>query len=442
MFRISVPSNHGMRPGTAQAYESVRRRNLQRHAPAAPRIRAARHAKTHGRKAKKKHKPHATKFGRKLTRPRRASTVERLPRAAKHTVRNGSKRRKRVSEGIYEDQYGLAATVKIKGKQQEVRFPPGTSLKTIQAERNRMKAAMQTRPSSERHTLAYDADRYLEQVAPFVGMRNRRQEIGVWLPRFGHFRTLSLPNHINALNAQLREWRAVRAASTVNKWRNALTNLVKILYGRRAAAELVDLDRFRPPPPEPRWVDRNHIKDVLQELRHETKTAARLTLMHWTGMRPSQMGRLKPENFRLKEEPPFVAIPRGKRGRIGTVPLTREGLAAVRMFIAVNAFGEWSCSSANRALRRAAERADRTPFTVYQIRHSFAAALRRTGTDLADIRNMYGHTNVEITEIYAPPDLGKQYEAIQRLRDSEQPEPTTPRHRRKLQLVHRQDDTK
>ena len=363
-----------------------------------------------------------------------------MPKAAKRAARNGQKRRKRVSEGIYEDQYGLAATVKVRGRQQEVRFPPGTSLKTIQAERNRLKAAMQTRPSAERHTLSYDAQRYLEQVAPFVGMRNRRQEIGVWLPKFGHLRTLSLPSHVNALNAQLREWRAVRAASTVNHWRNALTNLVKVLYGRRAAAELVDLDRFRPPPPEPRWVERDHIIDVLRELPKDTKTAARLTLMHWTGMRPSQMGRLKREDFRLDQDPPFVAVPRGKGGRIAPVPLVRDALAAVRRFIAADAFGEWSCSSANRALRRAAERAGRPPFTVYQIRHSFAAALRRTGTDLADIKNMYGHTNVEITEIYAPPDLGKHHAAIQRLSDSEQPRPTAPRNRRKLQLVHRKDD--
>ncbi len=368
--------------------------------------------------------------------------MEHLPKVAKNAARPGKKqRRRRVSEGIYEDQYGLAATVKVKGKQQEVRFPPGTSLRTIQAERNRMKAAMQTRPSGSRQTLGHDAERYLEQVAPLVGMRNRRQEIAVWLPRFGHLRTLSLPNHINTLNAQLREWRAVRAASTVNKWRNALTNLVKVLYGKRAAAELVDLARFRPPAPVPRWIERDHVLDVLQHLTQGTKTAARLHLLHWTGMRPSQMAELRREDFRLDDEVPFVAIPRGKDGRLAPVPLVNEALAAVHAFIKADAFGEWSCSSANRALRRAAERAGRPRFTVYQIRHSFAAALRRTGTDLDDVRNMLGHMNVEITEIYAPPSLKKHHEAIQRLSYSEQVTPTTPGRDRRLRLVHRKEDT-
>ena len=123
------------------------------------------------------------------------------------------------------------------------------------------------------------------------------------------------------------------------------------------------------------------------------------------------------------------------------MPLVNEALAAVHAFIEADAFGEWSCSSANRALRRAAERAGRPRFTVYQIRHSFAAALRRTGTDLDDVRNMLGHMNVEITEIYAPPSLKKHHEAIQRLSYSEQVTPTTPGRDRRLRLVHRKEDT-
>jgi len=374
-----------------------------------------------------------------LTHPRCAPKLEHLPKGARDAAGNGSaKRRKRVSEGIYEDRYGLAATVKVNGRQQEIRFPPGTSLRKIQAERNRMKAAMQATPArraGEQHTLADDTDRYLEQVGPLVSLVNRRREIGVWLPKFGHLRTLSLPNHVNALNAQLREWRAQLAASTVNHRRNALTNLVNVLYGPRAAAEFVELTSFRPDPPKPRWIDREHVADVLKQLRPSTKTAPRLWLMHWTGMRPSQMGRLTAEDFRLHEPIPFVAVPRGKRGKIAKVPLIAEALSTAHAFIDANAFGKWSCPSANKMLQAAAERAGRAPFTVYQIRHSFAAALRRTGTDLADISNMVGHTNKEITETYAPPELEKHREAIQRLRDSETSMAPTPDPHRGLRLV-------
>ncbi len=49
--------------------------------------------------------------------------------------------------------------------------------------------------------------------------------------------------------------------------------------------------RFPLPLPRPRWIDRLHIESVLEHLAPGTKTSARLRLMHWTGMRPSQTGR-------------------------------------------------------------------------------------------------------------------------------------------------------
>ena len=67
--------------------------------------------------------------------------------------------------------------------------------------------------------------------------------------------------------------------------------------------------------------------------------------------------------------------------------------------------------------RRPARRAA----TVYRlpIRHSFAAGLRRAGTDVADIQDLYGHTMLETTMIYAPPELAKHRAAMERLRQSD-----------------------
>ena len=300
-----------------------------------------------------------------------------------------------------------------------------------------MKAAMQSTPSCERFTLGHDAGRYIDQVrSTLVSIKDRERHIGAWLPRFGHLRTLSLPDHTRWLNEQLRDWRKTLSASTCNLRRDALTNLAKVLYGRRAAAEFVDLVRFRTPPPTPRWIDRDHIAEVLDAVPSHTKTYARLTLMHWTGMRPAQMGRLTKQDFRLHEKIPFVAVPRGKRGRLAAIPLVGRGLEAARDFITKDAFGKWSCPSANKGIARAAALVGRETFTVYQIRHSFAAALRRTGSDIADIQDLYGHTNPETTMIYAPPELEKHSRAIGRLHTGNSPESTpTTSSRARLRLV-------
>ncbi len=246
-------------------------------------------------------------------------------------------------------------------------------------------------------------------------MADRRHHIGLWVQRFGHLRTLELAQHVALLNDQLHQWRETLSASACNHRRNALTNLVKVLYGRRAAAELIDLVRFAQPPPKPRWLERSHIAEVLAQLTPGSRTVVRLRLMHWTGMRPSQMARLQPDDFRLDEPTPFVVAPRGKGGRLAAIPLVGEGLKAAREFMAIRAYGSWSCPSANKALERAARKAGRPPFTVYQIRHSFATGLRRTGSDVADIQDLYGHTDPETTMIYAPPQLQKHAEAIERL---------------------------
>ena len=340
-----------------------------------------------------------------------------IVRARDDSCNNAPRRRRvRVAEGIYRDRHGLAATVKANGVQREIRFPAGTPLKAIRARRDELRASLRTLPAGARHTVAHDADRYLQQVSDeLASIADRRHHIGLWVQRFGHLRTLALEQHIAAINDQLREWRRTLSASACNNRRNALTNLVKVLYGRRAAAGLVDIIRFKLPPPQPRWLDRSHIAGVLARLTPGSKTVVRLTLMHWTGMRPSQMGRLRSEDFRLDEPTPFVVVPRGKGGRLAAIPLVGDGLNAAREFMAIGAYGRWSCASANKALHAAARRAEIPPFTVYQIRHSFATGLRRTGSDLADIQDLYGHTDPETTMIYAPPQLLKHAAAIERL---------------------------
>ena len=338
----------------------------------------------------------------------------RSPKAGSHSSQSRS--RTRVAPGIYKDRWGLATTVKVNGVQRELRFPPGTSLKTIRARRDELRASLRTLPRAARETLAADAERYLDQVTGnLIGSAERRRDVESWLPKFGHLSTLTLVEHLAALNAQLHDWRRTRAASTCNHRRHALMHLVRVLYGRRAAIDLEDLVRFPLPLPRPRWVDRTHIDSVLQHVSPSTKTSARLRLMHWTGMRPSQMGRLRLADFHLAAPVPYVNVPRGKGGRLAAIPLVDEALRAVHDFIAANSFGPWSTQSANKAIQAAALRAHREPFTVYQIRHSFATWLRHAGADLADIQDLYGHSSATTTRVYAAPTLLKQRDAIRRL---------------------------
>ena len=110
----------------------------------------------------------------------------------------------------------------------------------------------------------------------------------MWIEKFGHIRTLSLEQHVNELNGQLHEWRKELSGATCNHRRDALMNLVRVLYGKRAASGLSDLMTFQKEPAKPRWLDRALIAEVLTHLEPGSKLRIRLELMHWTGMRPSQ----------------------------------------------------------------------------------------------------------------------------------------------------------
>ena len=79
-------------------------------------------------------------------------------------------------------------------------------------------------------------------------------------------------------------------------------------------------------------VEPPNIADVLAQIPPGSITCVRLDLLHWTAMRPSQMGRLRAEDFRLDEPIPYVAVPRGKGSRIAAVPLVPEGVTAAHAF--------------------------------------------------------------------------------------------------------------
>lgn len=348
--------------------------------------------------------------------------------------RQGS--RKTIGSGIYEDDHGLAAVVNVGSGPgrltRERRYPKGTTLRTIRAwqEETRVELRkMAGRVSSG--TLADDVPAYLARIRKtLASYRDRERDVRAWLPRFGQRRRASLTTR--ELDAQLAHWRNTDglSASAVNHRRDALSDLFAKLDGPEAHNPVKGCIWFPRPKAKPQAIDRARILRVLSALEDRGKTKWRLLLMHWTGMRPSQMARLSPtgEDFYLDERAfavevggqvraiPAVLVPSGKGGEPVMFPLLEEGVAVARGFLRTRAFGRWSCPSAYKRIVEAAKKVGEPPFNVYRIKHSFASALRRTGTDLADIQDMLGHADPASTRVYAPAVRAKHLAALERLR--------------------------
>lgn len=333
-----------------------------------------------------------------------------------------------ITKGIYEDEYGLAATVSVGSgtnkQQREKRYDPGTSLKTIKAWQDETRVRLrQALNSPVRGTLAAKAPKYLEIVKPLIAAswKDRARDLEAWLPRFGHRRAESLTTR--EITDQLLEWRTGVSARTCNGRRDALSHFYHWLAGRDlqkhhklSGGPVEGAMRFTTPDPVAKALPLEIIDRALAKLtpprafpRSSGHTSARLRLMRWTLGRPSQIGRLDASHFNLTSAIKSVAMVRGKGGRVVRVPLiAAEAIQAAQDFIAWRAFGPWSCPSANKALAIACREARVPPFSLYVIRHSAASHLRASGADLADVQTILGHTDLETSAIYAPPVTAKQ----------------------------------
>jgi integrase len=91
----------------------------------------------------------------------------------------------------------------------------------------------------------------------------------------------------------------------------------------------------------------------------------------------------------------------GKGGKPHWKPLTASGVAAFKLFVERDAFGEFSQSSIYKSWKRACEDANVPFFNPYRLRHTYATTLRAEGLDLADVQELVGHTSSKTTARYA-----------------------------------------
>jgi integrase len=302
--------------------------------------------------------------------------------------------RRRVGKGIYADKYGLAATVKVRGQQREKRFPRDTSIKTIKNWQGDTKAALRKlRPKIGRGTLAADVERYLAGRTQMPTYDERVAHLALWCTEFGPrnrhtIETLEIDTVLSRwLDAGLRP-------STVRNRRTALQALWTGLDGKAAPNPVREALMPVLAEPEARAVPYTTIHKILAAMPDvgqgkagesrddQSKTKARLAVIAYTGLPHALVKKLTPEaiDWRAKT----VAVPARKKGKGAAgriLPLTAEGLKALRQFADLECWGTFSNSSMIKSFRRACSAAKVVPAPrVYDLRHSFATEMyRQTG---------------------------------------------------------------
>jgi integrase len=333
----------------------------------------------------------------------------------------------RIAPGIYRDDRGFSVIARVGSgahelSSKEERFPLDTPITRMEAHwhREKMKLKDAQGGPTVRGTLAADIVAYLGRAKLTPRRRKEReQQLGWWRAKFGTRARPSLDaKEIAAALDGLR-----KSASTVNKYRTALSNLYTVLDGRNALNPFRDIPREEETSATIRRDQPYEIIDaILAHVRARgqgeapSRTRAFLLVEAYAPVTRAQLVKMTPGdvNFETGE-----IRPPGRAKGHGTAPQAKPicGADAIAAFRAFDAAGCWghqpSRSSIWRTFTRARDAAiaelrrtkphlDLTRAATmrpYDLRHSFAV-FTRPHTSLDITGRLLDHRDASTTARY------------------------------------------
>lgn len=303
-------------------------------------------------------------------------------------------KRTRCTVGIYADASGFEARVSWRGQLRTKRFPRGTPRREMEDWRLDTRRALEDAdPQGPPQSFREMARVYLHSHAhlALASRGDRRRDVQGWIDVFGDVPVTLIT--VEECQQKLDEWaQEGYAGSTLNHRLDALVAVLPRLAGHLTRWDNRGDRPILAPP-------RTRMAAVLGTLRPNL-TTTRLWWLYWTGMRPSQLGRMTLEAADF--DAGLVTVPGGKGGVSYVVPLPPAAVAQLQSLTTAETFAPMSRGSANRVLLRACRKAKVPTFSLYAFRRSFGSTLRASGVDLADVQAMMGHKRISTTARYAP----------------------------------------
>lgn len=145
-------------------------------------------------------------------------------------------------------------------------------------------------------------------------------------------------------------------------------------------------------------IDEDEFLEVIGHTRKEHHKLAFL-LGFASGLRVSEVCKLRPENINMKER--TISIIQGKGGKDRTVPLPKRGFKEKHLGMLPFKCGARALEIAFRNACKAAGLLKTKPgLHFHSLRHGFASQCVRNGMDVNNIRILMGHTNIATTSVY------------------------------------------
>jgi integrase len=306
-------------------------------------------------------------------------------------------------------------------------FPLETPLSELVAWRQDQQAEhrVQRKRRATIGTFAYDAkQRYLPAVTGLTTYATRETDIARWIALFGRrYRDTITSAEICAYRDQwAREPRGVDrdgqplppyAASTINHWLRALSNVWTVLDGPRAPNPVRDVAELPEPDALPRALSYDTIERILTAMpdrgrpvkgqKRPTVSLAKLRLrvLAYTGLTYRQLARLQPAHVDLRHGTMLVTRrEKGKGAKPRRLPLLPQAVEAFKALQAARAWGPFDGNSVRRAFLRAAKRANVKGIRPYDLRHSLGTLIFRATGSREAVKEFLQHESIETTARY------------------------------------------
>jgi integrase len=303
--------------------------------------------------------------------------------------------------GITRRRSGWRAEIRVRGKLYTKQFEYDTELATMKEWREDQ---IQLHGGAKAGTFAADVAEYLSRVSAMPSYKQRAKHLALWLDALGANRSRRsiTPAEIDQV---LQGWLASGLSPvTVRKRRTALQSLFVLLDGKHARNPVRASINPRVPKPESRGIDYRTIARILEVMpeQQDVKPDAvpkpalgrlRVAVLAYTGMSPAALQALTPHDVNFKgASVRLIARKKGRGVAARTIPLTVQGIRALRAFDTANAYGTFAVEALNRSFKRAIKRLKLDPrVRLYDLRHSFGREIYRLTRDLATVARFLGH---------------------------------------------------
>jgi integrase/recombinase XerC len=277
---------------------------------------------------------------------------------------------------------------------------------------------MPARNLSDNTRLAYQHD--LAELLTFLAGRQVLRLDQVTLP------------HLEAFQAELEQ--RGHKGSTRKRKTAAIKSFFKWLHRQDFISANV-ADRLIPPTPEqvePRFLSEAEYKALLRACSHRPRDAAIVELLLQTGMRLSELAKLRLGDIelpkRVTKDPDNMGSVRvrRKRNKVATIPLNYKTCQALKAWLKVRPsvdhdglfVTKFKTAIKPRAIQYLVEKYLREAgiegASVHTIRHTFGTHHAAKGTDLKVIQETLGHNNLATTSIYVSLAKKAQRQALQK----------------------------